>query len=177
MPADPDRPLVRLKLLSSCGETRCNEIRVAIEKLPFDVAFDLVRRLHRGMMDRMYPPEQYRVRTHITLREEYWEPEPIKPKPHLRLVKAALGTPWLMFSNSFGASRSSRRRSDVQLPAMKYDPRRLVMLSEITFAARLSALFIALRRVKRWWPSESYDTPVEAWPVTTTFLVAISASV
>ena len=89
MATDPDRPCARLKLLSSCGETRCNEIRAAIEKLPLDVAFDLVRRLHRGMMDRMYPPEQYRVRTHIALREEYWKPEPIKPKPRLRLVKAA----------------------------------------------------------------------------------------
>jgi hypothetical protein len=91
MTADPDRPLARLKLLSSCGETRCNEIRAAIEKLPLDVAFDLVRQLHRGVVDRMYPPEKYRVRTHIALREEYWEPEPepIKPKPRLRLVKAA----------------------------------------------------------------------------------------
>jgi hypothetical protein len=89
MTADPDRPCARLKLLSSSGETRCNEIQAAIEKLPLDVAFDLVRRLHRGMMDRMYPPEQYRVRTHIALREEYWESEPIKPKPRLRLVKAA----------------------------------------------------------------------------------------
>jgi len=89
MTADPDRPCARLKLLSSSGETRCNEIQAAIEKLPLDVAFDLVRRLHRGMMDRMYPPEKYRVRTHIALREEYWEPEPIKPKPRLRLVKAA----------------------------------------------------------------------------------------